>query len=496
MLFVSYQLFTMTPGSLVPDEDQGYYIAVAILPDGASLQRTEKVVKEVEEAIRSNPANQDIVTFAGFDFLGNGYKNNVATMFVTQKPWDEREVDGKALVGEFFAKTAGIDEALVLAFNPPAIMGLGSAGGFEVYIQDQGRQGSEALQGAMDAFMGAAFQSPILAGGGGQVFSSWRPNAPQLKLEIDREQAKLMGVNIGTVFQTLNATMGSYYVNDFAYQGRLWQVLLSADHEFRMSPDDIDRIPVPNGNGQMISLATFVDVKFVSGPDTLERFNNVLSVKLQGSGAPGQASSDVLAEITRIGNEVLPKGFTLAWAGASLQEIRSAGSSNLAFFAAILMVFLILAALYEKWSLPFSILLALPFGTFGAFLAIYISGLTNDVYFQIGLITLLGLAARNGILIVEYAHILEKQGRSPFDAAVEAARLRFRPILMTSLAFILGVIPLALSTGAGAGARQSVGMGVMGGMLAATFLAVFFVPVFYYWLSAWKLSAKKDSIGH
>lgn len=491
MILATYQLFVNTPGSLVPDEDQGYYIAVAILPDGATLQRTEEVLQEVEAAIRSNPANKDVVAFAGFDFLGNGYKNNVATLFVTQQPWEDRDVDGKALVGDFFQKTAHIKEALVLAFNPPAIMGLGSAGGFEVYIQDEARQGHEALEGALGAFMGAAYQSPILGGGGGQIFSGWRPNSPQLQLNIDYEQAKLMGVNVSTIFQTLAATLGNYYVNDFAYKGRLWQVLLAADREFRMSPDDVGRIPVPNRDGEMISLAAIADVKFVAGPDTLERYNNVLAVKVQGSGAPGQASSDVLDEIQRISDEVLPPGFSIAWAGASLQEIRTEGSSNFAFLAAILMVFLILAALYEKWSLPFSILMALPFGTFGAFAAIFFTGLTNDVYFQIGLITLLGLAARNGILIVEYAHILEKQGRSAAAAAIEAARLRFRPILMTSLAFILGVIPLVISTGAGAGARQSVGMGVMGGMLAATFLAVFFVPVFYYWLSAWGLSAKR-----
>lgn len=485
------QLFKMTPSSLVPDEDQGFYIAVAILPDGATLRRTQEVVKEVQEAVRSNPANKDIVSFAGFDFLGNGYKNNVATFFITQKPWDEREMDSKALVGDFFMKTGHIDEALVLAFNPPAIMGLGSAGGFEFYIQDQGRQGHEALQGAMGAFMGAAYQSPLLGGGGGQIFAAWKPNTPQLKLDLDQEQAKLMGVSTSTVFQTLSATLGSYYINDFAYKGRLWQVLLSADPEFRMSPDDILRIPVPNAEGRMVSLSAIADIKYVSGPDTLERFNNLLAVKIQGEGAPGVASSDVLNEIARIG-ATLPPGFGIDWAGASLQEVRSSGSSNFAFIAAILMVFLILAALYEKWTLPFSILMALPFGTFGAFAAVWLSGMTNDVYFQIGLITLLGLAARNGILIVEYAHILERDSAySPAAAAIEAARLRFRPILMTSLAFILGVIPLVISTGAGAGARHSVGMGVMGGMLAATFLAVFFVPVFYYWLSAWGLSAKK-----
>ncbi len=474
----------------MPDEDQGFYIAVAILPDGATLQRTEQVVKKVQEAVLSNPANKDVVSFAGFDFLGNGYKNNVATFFITQQPWDERQLNSKALVGDFFMKTASINEALVLAFNPPAIMGLGSAGGFEFYIQDEGRQGYKALEGAMGAFMGAAYQSPLLGGGGGQIFSGWKPNTPQLKLELDHEQAKLMGISIDSIFQTLSATLGSYYINDFAYKGRLWQVLLSADPEFRMTPDDILRIPVRNANGQMVSLHSIADIKYVSGPDTLDRFNNLLAVKIQGSGAPGVASSDVLAEITRIG-KTLPPGFSIDWAGASLQEMRSAGSSNFAFIAAILMVFLILAALYEKWSLPFSILMALPFGTFGAFAAVWLAGMANDIYFQIGLITLLGLAARNGILIVEYAHILEMDGMRPAAAAIEAARLRFRPILMTSLAFILGVIPLVISTGAGAGARHSVGMGVMGGMLAATFLAVFFVPVFYYWLSAWGLSAKR-----
>jgi len=489
MLGLTYKLFMDIPSSLVPDEDQGYFIAVVVLPDGATLHRTHKVVEEVVDIIESNPANKDVIAFAGLDFIGNGYKNNVATMFVTQKPWDERQMTSKELVGEFWMKTAAIKEAMVLAFNPPAIMGLGSTGGFEVYIQDSKRQGYEELQKAMEAFQGASFQSPKL----GPVFSSWRPNTPQLRLSIDYTQAKTMGIPLEAVFQTLGATLGKYYVNDFSSKGRLWQVLLSADEEFRLSPDDIGRIPVPNGDGQMVSLATFAEVEFSSGPDTLERYNNLLSVKLIGEAQEGVSSGEALAEVTRLGKS-LPDGFDLAWSGASLQEVESSGTAAFAFIAAIIMVFLILAALYGKWSLPFSVILALPFGTFGAFAALYISGLSNDVYFQIGLVTLLGLAARNGILIVEYAVLLVQDGMDAGQAAMEAARLRFRPILMTSLAFILGVIPLVTSSGAGAGARQSVGTGVMGGMLAATFLAVFFVPIFFYWLSAWRLSVKQNSL--
>ena len=488
MIAATIGLWQNTPGSLVPDEDQGYYISAIFLPDGSSLERTEQVTQQVVEAVQSNPANENVVAFTGFDFIGGGYKNSAATLFVTQKHWDEREVDTKALVQELFMKTAGIKEALVLAFNPPAIFGLGNTGGFEFYIQNKGDSDPDKLQHAMQLMTAEAQKSPIISG----LQTLWRPDAPQLRVDVDREQARAMGVEIDDAFTALAGNLGTYYVNDFNKFGRAWQVLMSADAEFRMKPDDIGRIYVKNNQGTMVPLSAFTTIEYSRGPENLNRYNNLPAVKLMGNAAPGYSSGQAIAEVERIAQAVLPPNMTYEWTGSAFQEKRSSGTTGIALGLAVIMVFLILAALYERWSLPLSVMLALPFGTFGALIAVWVVGMTNDVYFQIGLVTLLGLASKNAILIVEYALMKHQQGWSASTAALEAARLRFRPIIMTSLAFILGVVPLVLSSGAGAGARHSVGTGVMGGMMAATFLAVFFVPLFFYWLTARKLTEKRS----
>jgi HAE1 family hydrophobic/amphiphilic exporter-1/multidrug efflux pump len=475
MVAIAVGLWRITPGSLVPDEDQGFYISAVILPDGASLERTDKVVRQVEEQMRANPANQDIVSFAGFDFIGGGFRNNAATIFVTQVPWDQRKVATGQLVGELFGRTMGIKEALVLAFGPPAIFGLGTAGGFEFYIQNRGDGGAKRLQEMTYAFLGRANGDPML--GGAQTF--WRATVPQVSVDVDREKAKKLGVSLDELYGALAGTLGTYYVNDFNKYGRTWQVLMSADPQFRKRPDDIGGVYVRARDGTMVPINALATVRFSSGPDSLDRFNNLPAVKIIGQAAPGVSSGEAIARVEQIASEVLPTDFGFDWGGVSYQEKRSGGASTFALALAVIMVFLILAAQYERWSLPLSVLLALPFGTFGALAAVWLRGMTNDVYFQIGLVTLLGLAAKNAILIVEYAVLKHEEGLSASASAIEAARLRFRPILMTSLAFILGVLPLALSTGAGAGARQSVGTGVMGGMLAATFLAIFFVPLFF-----------------
>ncbi len=489
MVAITIGLWRVTPGSLVPDEDQGFYIAAVILPDGASLERTDKVVREVLEVVKSNPNNLDAVSFAGFDFLGGGFRNNAATIFVTQKHWDERQVPVQALVGELFMKTAGIKEALVLAFAPPPIFGLGNAGGFEFYIQNRGDSGPARLAEVTQQFQGAVMQSKQLAG----VQTLWRAATPQLYVDVDRARAKALGVPLDSVFDTLQATLGSYYVNDFNKFGRTWQVLMSADPAYRKRPEDIGRMWVRSERGEMVPVSALATVKYSSGPETLDRFNNLPAVKLFGQAAPGVSSGQAIAEVERIAKEVLPPDFSYDWGGASFQEKRSSGTSGLALGLGAIMVFLILAAQYEKWTLPLSVLLALPFGTFGALAAVWLRGMTNDVYFQIGLVTLLGLAAKNAILIVEYAALKASEGMSAPAAALEAARLRFRPIIMTSLAFILGVLPLAFSSGAGAGARTSVGTGVMGGMLAATFLAIFFVPLFFRVLVSRKLRERRTT---
>jgi hydrophobe/amphiphile efflux-1 (HAE1) family protein len=490
MVAAAIWLWRITPGSLVPDEDQGYYIGAVFLPDGATLQRTDKVVTEVLKAINSNHANEYAIAFTGLDFLGGGYRNNAATIFVTQRHWDERPGIGtQQLLADYFMKTAGIKEGLILGFAPPPIFGLGNAGGFEFYIQNRGEGGPQRLAAEMEKFRAVANKDPQLGG----VQTLWRSGVPQLHVDVDREKAKALGVPINEVFDTLSATLGAYYVNDFNKFGRTWQVLMSAEPGFRNRPDSVGELYVRSEKGQMIPIKTLANVTYTSGPDSLDRFNNLPAVKLLGSGAPGISSGQAIAAVERIANEVLPPDFSYDWGGASFQEKKSSGTSTLALGLAAIMVFLILAAQYERWSLPLSVMMVLPFGTFGALAAVWIRNLTNDVYFQIGLVTLLGLAAKNGILIVEYALLKNEEGLSPSAAAVEAARLRFRPILMTSLAFILGVMPLAFSTGAGAGARTAVGTGVMGGMLAATFLAIFFVPMFFKLITDRHLTEKRST---
>jgi HAE1 family hydrophobic/amphiphilic exporter-1/multidrug efflux pump len=487
MVAITAGLWRVTPGSLVPDEDQGYYIAAVFLPDGATLQRTDEVVNEVVKAIKSNPANESAVAFTGFDFLGGGFRNSAATIFVTQIHWDDRDVATPQLVGEFFAKTAHIKEALVLAFGPPPIFGLGNAGGFEFYIQNRGEGGPQRLFEVTQQLLGTVAKDPMFA----QVNTLWRANVPQLYVETDREKAKALGVPVDEVYNTLAATLGTFYVNDFNKYGRTWQVLMSAEPAYRKSPDDVGAVYVRSERDRMVPLASLAKVKYSSGPDSLDRFNNLPAVKIFGATQAGYSSGQAIERMEEIARKTLPPEFSFDWGGASFQEKRSGGTSILALGLAALMVFLILAAQYDRWSLPLSVMLALPFGTFGALAAVWIRGFTNDVYFQIGLVTLLGLAAKNAILIVEYAVLKKHEGYTTSAAAIEAARLRFRPILMTSLAFILGVTPLALSTGAGAGARHSAGTGVVGGMLAATFLAIFFIPWFYKLISDRKLSDER-----
>jgi multidrug efflux pump subunit AcrB len=368
-----------------------------------------------------------------------------------------------------------------------------------MHIQNKGEGGPQRLAQVSQMFIGRAMQEPGIM----QAQMFWRPNVPQLYVDVDREKAKALGVPIDEVFNALAATMGTYYVNDFNKYGRAWQVLMSSDARYRKRPDDVGSVYVRSEKGEMVPIRALANIQYTSGPDVLERFNNLPAVTVLGSGAPGVSTGQALEKVEKVAKEVLPADFSFDWSGASLQEKKSGGTSLVALAAGALMAFLILAAQYERWSLPLSVMLALPFGTFGALAAIWINNLvfthfgrgplTNDVYFQIGLVTLLGLAAKNAILIVEFALLKTQEGLSVSAAAVEAARLRFRPILMTSLAFILGVAPLAFSSGAGAGARHSVGTGVMGGMLAATFLAIFFVPFFFKLIMSRRMGESRSS---
>ncbi|MBC3909757.1 MULTISPECIES: efflux RND transporter permease subunit [Undibacterium] len=493
MVALTGVLWKNVPGGLVPDEDQGYFIGAAIMPEGASLDRTDAMVRDVESIMKTNKNIDTTFALVGLDFLGGGgLKSSAATMFFPLKPWEERTQSAHQMVGESYMKTGRIKEGLPLFFAPPAIQGLGQTGGFEFYLQNAGEGGVKRLAQILPLLIAEANKQPELAG----VKTLWQANSPQLYVDVDNEKARSMGVALADVYNTLAATMGSYYVNDFNKNGRIYTVQLQAEGQYRAKPDDIGSMYVRSNTGQMIPVRAFTTIKFITGPDSVQRFNALPSIKLLGDAKPGFSSGQAIAAMERAAKNVLPADVVYDWGGASFQEKRSSNAAGLALGAGVLMIFLILAAQYEKWSLPFSVLLAMPFGIFGALLAVYLRHFNNDVYFQIGLVTLLGLSAKNAILIVEFAVMKVNEGYAPVAAALEAARLRFRPILMTSLAFILGVVPLAFSSGAGAAARQSLGTGVLGGMLAATFLAIFFVPLFFKLINDRRLKTTEQDFEH
>jgi multidrug efflux pump subunit AcrB len=371
-------------------------------------------------------------------------------------------------------------DGMVLAFNPPAIRGLGSAGGFEVYVQARGDSDPRRLAQAVQAFTAALGKHEALQG----INTFFRPTVPQLLVDVNREQAMALGVPVTDVFDALQSTMGPLYVNDFNMSGRTFRVQLQADAAYRAQPDDLGQVFVrSNTTAEMIPLKALIRMTNVVGPEQVERFNGFLSAKVLGSGKPGVSSGQAITAVEQIAAQTLPAGYTISWTGQAFQEKRTGNASIFAFGFAIVMVYLILAALYERWRLPGAVVLAVPFAVAGALLFVWLRGMENDIYFQIGLVVLIGLAAKNAILIVEFAQQGLLAGMTPIDAALQAARLRFRPIVMTSLAFVLGVLPLAIASGAGAGARRSMGTGVVGGMLAATFIATVFVPLFFVLLA-------------
>jgi HAE1 family hydrophobic/amphiphilic exporter-1/multidrug efflux pump len=482
LLLVSGGLFQALPSSFLPEEDQGYFISVIQLPDGASKQRTIEVLSKVENYFLSVPEVHSTDALAGQNFVFNTRGPNQATMFVPLHHWDDRtrpDQHVQALIGNAYRKFAEIPEALILAFNAPSIRGLGATGGFSLQLQDPSGGDFKKFAAVTQEFVSKAQQDPAIGG----IGTSFRVTAPRLYARVDRERAKALGVPISEVFDTLQAYFGNLYINDFIKFGRVYRVQTEALPEFRSSPDDIRKIYVRAQNAKgssMIPLDTVVTTEFTSGPDTVTHFNGFNTASVLGSAAPGYSSGEALDALERLAQEILiPKGYAIDWSGISYQERKTGTESIFAFAFGILMVFLVLAALYESWSVPFAVILAVPFGLFGALSAVWIRGLSNDIYFQIGLVTLIGLAARNAILIVEFANQRYEGGMSAVDAALEAARLRFRPIIMTSMAFILGVVPLVMASGAGAASRHSIGTGVFGGMLAATFLAIFFVPLFF-----------------
>ena len=473
-------LFTRVPGSFVPPEDQGYIISSIMLPDGATLQRTARTGAQFQERVSQNPAIAHMFVVPGRDFIGGGNKPNAATSFILLKPWDERETTAPQLAAQVSQTGLTFSDGIAIAFNPPAIRGLGSAGGFELYVQARVDSDPRGLAQALQAFTGALSKHPDLQG----INSFFRPTVPQLFVEVNREQAMALGIPESDVFDALQSTMGPLYVNDFNMQGRTYRVQVQADAPQRAQPDDVGQVHVRSSTtGEMIPLKALITTSNITGPEQVERFNGFLAAKVLGSGRQGVSSGETIATVERIAAETLPAGYTIAWSGQAFQEKRTGSASVFAFVFAIVMVYLILAALYERWRLPGAVVLAVPFAVLGALVFVMLRGMENDIYFQIGLVVLIGLAAKNAILIVEFAQQGLLAGMRPVDAALQAARLRFRPIVMTSLAFVLGVLPLAIATGAGSGARRSMGTGVVGGMLAATFIATVFVPLFFVWLA-------------
>jgi multidrug efflux pump len=478
-------LFRTVPGSFVPAEDQGYVVTVVVMPDGATLKRTTDTTENIRAAIAKDPAVAFEFAVNGFELLTGANKTSAGTMFVRLKDWDERTTTANDMVGKLFGIGMSQPDGMAFAVNPPAIRGLGSAGGFEVYIQSQRDSDPIKLAAVMNNFIDAMKANPKLTG----LNTFFRPTVPQLLIEVDEAKALSQNVRIADIYTTLQSTMGSYYVNDFNRNGRTYRVQLQAEPEFRMKPEDLGKVYVrsqptaSNSNGNMIPISALSKVTSVVGAEQLERYNGLLSAKVFGSGAAGVSSGDAIKTVEQIAKQNLPDGYRIAWTGQAYQEKRTGSAAMFAFGFAIIMVFLILAAQFETWALPLAVIMAVPFALAGALLAVLLRGMPNDIYFQIGLITLIGLAAKNAILIVEFASQKMEEGMPVGQAAMEAARLRFRPIVMTSMAFVLGIVPLVFATGAGAAARQSMGTGVFGGMILATFVATIFIPLFFTWLT-------------
>lgn len=493
MMVLAGYLFYTIPSGFVPNEDQGYVMAQVIMPDGASLNRTDEVSKEVDGIFQKIPGVKYRTVINGFSLIDSQYKSNVATVFVKLGDFSDRyasikmakEENARAVLVGFEKEAIQIEKAMVIPIAPPAIPGMGSSGGFEFWIQDISEKGPAALGEVTNKFLEEAKKRDDLM----RLHTTFRAASDQLKLNVDRSKSVLLDVPIEDVYSTLQAQFGSLQVSQFEQYSRVWNVILQSDAPFRKTPSDITRLYAKSNESQMVPLSTLVDFSYQAGPDLVPHFNGFPAAKITGNPALGYSSGDAIAALKEVAAKTLPSGYTFAWSGMSYQEIESGGTGTVAFVFGILIVFLILAAMYESWSLPGSVLMAVPFGVIGALIAIYLRGLNNNVYFQIGLLVLVGLAAKNAVLIVEFAVDLHKQGKSLLESAVEAGKLRLRPIIMTSLAFIFGVIPLFFAMGAGANARHSIGTGIIGGMIGASTLALFYVPLFFVIFE--KLSRRK-----
>jgi len=468
-------VFRSLPTSFLPQEDQGYIIVNVQLPPGATQERTLSVMQQVENYILKQPEVQSMVAVMGFSFSGQG--QNAGLAFVTLKDWHERKGPGEsadAIAGKAFGALSGIRDAFIYPLSPPPIPELGSASGFSFRLQDRSGAGHEALTNARNQLLGMASKSPLLA----LVRPDGLEDAPQLQIVIDRDKANALGVTFDAINTTLSTALGSSYINDFPNQSRLQRVVVQADAPARMQPEDLLKLNAANSKGQPVPLSTFATTKWVNGAQQTVRYNGYPSMRISGSAAPGYSSGAAMAEMEKLASQ-LPAGFGYEWTGQSREE-RLAGSQAIILYGfSILAVFLCLAALYESWTIPLSVILVVPLGVLGVLLATWLRSYSNDVYFQVGLITIIGLSAKNAILIIEFAKDLQASGKGLVESALAAAHLRFRPIIMTSLAFGLGVVPLVIASGAGSASQRAIGTGVLGGMVTGTVLAVFFVPVFF-----------------
>jgi multidrug efflux pump len=475
---VTFGLFKTVPGGFVPGQDKQYLVGFAQLPDGATIDRTEDVIRRMSDIALKTPGVESAVAFPGLSINGFTNSPNSGIVFATLKPFEERktkDLSGSAIAAQLNQKYAGIKEAFIAMFPPPPVQGLGTIGGFKLQIEDRAGLGYTALNEATKAFMAKAATTPELAG----LFTSYQVNVPQLYADLDRTKARQLGVAVTDVFDTLQIYLGSLYVNDFNKFGRVYSVRVQADARFRENADDVGRLKVRSNTGEMVPLAALLRVTQTSGPERAMRYNGFLSADINGNAAPGYSSGQAQEAVNRIAAETLPRGFSFEWTELTYQDILAGNSGLVVYPIAILLVFLVLAALYENLVLPLSILMIVPMGLLAAMTGVWLTAGDNNVFTQIGLIVLVGLSAKNAILIVEFARELEFAGHTPYEAAVAASKLRLRPILMTSLAFVMGVVPLVISTGAGAEMRHAMGIAVFAGMIGVTLFGIFLTPVFY-----------------
>ena len=471
-------LFRIVPSGLVPNEDLGNLLMAYSMPEASSLPRTAKFTDKVSAMVRDNPNVADVLTINGYNMLSSSQNTYSGISFIILKNWDERnkaDQTAEALAKTFTGIGMSQPEGIGYAFSMPPIMGMSMSGGFEGYIQNRVGATSQELMAKTQEFIDAANKRPELT----NVKTTFSVSTPQYRIDLDREKARILDVPINSIYAVMQSTFGSLYVNDFTYMGRNFRVTLQSESKFRRTPDDLRYVYVKSNSGQLVPLATLLNVERVTGPELVNRFNIFPAAKVLGDPAPGYSSGQAIAAMEEVAQEVLGADYSLSWIGSAYQEKLTGGASTQAFIFGLIMIFLILSAQYEKWSLPFVVILSVPFAVLGALLATWMRGIQNDLYFQVGLVTLIGLAAKNAILIVEFAVMKVQEGLTYAEAAIEAAKLRFRPIVMTSLAFTFGVLPLAVSTGAGAGSRHAIGTGMIGGMILSTFVATLFVPMMF-----------------